>query len=142
VNTMKNPIPLHGQRTLTVDTANDKSTLRLLSPTGEIELTVEVGPSGPTVRLRATNLEIEAEGSVDIAAARVALRASEQLSLESGGDVLVRAPSGDVRVSANDDLALDGERILLNSPDRAPATSWTQFVEGTSGLKKGEPRDV
>jgi hypothetical protein len=142
----KQEVALFGQRTLAIDTTADRSELRLLSPDGDLELTLEVGPNGPTVRLRAVNLAIEAGGRVDIAAKTLALRAEEKLTLSSGGDVVVEAPRGDVRLKAQDDVALDGERILLNSPERPPAHNWESFearhtdgggrVEGPSELSR------
>jgi hypothetical protein len=140
----KQEVVLHGHRMLSIDTNEARSELRLLSPEGELELTLEVGPHGPTVRLRAVNLAIEAGGRVDITASTLALRAEEKLLLSSGGDVVVEAPRGDVRLKAQDDVALDGERILLNSPDRPPAESWEAFERrhAEEGGRAGRPSEL
>ena len=116
-------------RSLTVEESDTRSTLRLVAPNGEVELTIEVGPNGPTVRLRAVNLEITAERDIAIAGARVALKATEHLSVESGGDLELGTRRGSIRLRANDDVEVDGERILMNSPSSAPAVTWEQFLE-------------
>lgn len=125
----KREIILRGDRTLTVEDIGERSTLRIVAPTGEVELTLEVGALGPTLRLRAVNLAIEAQKDLTISAESVTLRAAGQLRLESGGDVTAIAQSGSMQLRANDDVAVDAERILLNSPTTAPAKTWEEFGE-------------
>lgn len=116
-------------RKLLLDESEARSTLRLVAPNGDVELTIEVGPCGSTVRLSAANLEISADRDISITGAKVALKATEHLSIESGGDLDVGAKSGSLRLRAHDDISVDGERVLLNSPASAPAVSWEQFME-------------
>ena len=120
---------LLGNRRLTVEESDTRNTLRLVAPNGEVEVTIEVGPSGPTVRLRAVNLEITAERDIAIAGARVSLAASEYLTMGSGGDIELVTKQGSIHLQANDDVSVDGERILLNSPSSGPAPTWEQFLE-------------
>ncbi len=122
-------LTLPRDRRLTVEDSDTQSTLRLLAPNGEVELTVEIGPNGPTVRLRAINLEITAERDIALAAARIAVTATEHLSITSGGDVELSSRQGNICLRANDDVSVDAERIRLNSPSSTPAVTWEQFLE-------------
>jgi hypothetical protein len=113
-------IPL-GEHFLHIEAAPDGHTLRLVGRDGGQRLEIVVTPQGPVLRLGA-GLRIELAGALEIDADRVALHGRNGMSLTSGADaslqaahhVAVRAELGEVAVKANDDLRLDGERVLMN----------------------------
>jgi hypothetical protein len=113
-------IPL-GDHFLHIEPAADGHHLRLIGPAGAQSLEIVVTPQGPVLRL-GSGLRLELAGQLSVDAERVALHGRSGLTLTSGGEVTIEAAThlnakadlGEVRVKANDDLRLDGERILMN----------------------------
>ncbi len=118
-----------GSHRLVVQRTVEGGTLRLVSGDGGEPLEIEVTAAGPILRLRSP-LTVALEGGLSIDAETIALRSRGDLLLSSGADLVLRASDGikssgatqdiratlgDVRVSANDDVAVNGERIKLNS---------------------------
>nr|PZN20196.1 MAG: hypothetical protein DIU78_19700 [Pseudomonadota bacterium] len=136
------PVPLPAELServpyrLTIQRTNDGALLRIAAADGSTPLCIEFGPAGPVLRL-GTGLGIAVDGELRFDARNVEIRAQESLKLESGstlelasgadividgtGDLTASAREhrlsarlGDVRVEANDDVRLTGERIRLN----------------------------
>ena len=113
-------IPL-GEHFLHIEPAADGHHLRLIGPSGGQSLEIIVTEQGPVLRL-GSGLRIELAGALSVDAERVELHGRKGVTMTSGGEVTIeatthlnaRADLGDVRVKANDDLRLDGERILMN----------------------------
>ena len=113
-------------------------TLTVVSAGGEVRLEVLLTPSGAVLRIAGPRVAIEAEGDLALRCTRfevqaesialgasgdVALKAGRALDLRAGHDaafsaqaVTVEARRGDLALVANDDVALNGERVLLNCP--------------------------
>ncbi len=113
-------------------------TLRVVSAGGEVRLEVLVTPEGAVLRLAGPRVSIEAEGALAVrcasfevraeqislgASGEVSLAAGRGLELHAGHDALVSAQAvkvearrGELALQANDDVALNGERVLLNCP--------------------------
>ena len=93
--------------------------------------------NGPRLRFKAADLALEADGKVQVDCNEFRVRASSGIVYETAGDkaesvggnavtvvqgdartagrtVGIQAIRGDVRVKANDDVKLTGERVLLN----------------------------
>lgn len=113
-------IPL-GDHFLHIEPAADGHHLRLIGPAGAQSLEIIVTAQGPVLRL-GSGLRIELAGVLSVDAERVALHGRNGVALTSGAEVTVDATThliartelGDVKIKANDDLRLDGERILMN----------------------------
>lgn len=75
----------------------DRSLVRLEGPQG-ICLAIEITEAGPVLRFEGPGLAFHAAGALTI----------------SADSVSIQARRGDVRVTANDDVKLNGERVLLN----------------------------
>lgn len=125
-----------GQVRLAKEAAGE--TLTVVSADGEVRLEVLLTPSGAVLRLAGPRVAIEAQGELALRCTRfevqaesialgatgdVALAAGRALDLRAGHDaeisaqaVKVEARRGDVALAANDDVALNGERVLLNCP--------------------------
>jgi hypothetical protein len=103
--------------------------LRLFAEDGAERVEIEVTPAGPVLRLR-SSLAVSLEGGLSIDAETISLRARSALEIVSGGDLTMNAAGalqsvgrtqhlsatlGDLRLSANDDVVVEGERIKLNS---------------------------
>ncbi len=109
----------------------EPESLRLVAPNGTLCATIVLDPAGPRLEVRAAELHASASERVSISAERVEINASEALELRSGGSIRQRAAGehrsealahrveathGEIELIANDDVALEGEHIRLNSP--------------------------
>lgn len=97
--------------------------IRLVAPSGHLCLKITLEPSGPRIDVYGTELHAHAEDVVRIEGQRVEIAGKESVSVRSEGAVRsdafehhIESTHGEVRLVANDDVALDGERIRLNSP--------------------------
>ncbi|MCY0991937.1 hypothetical protein OV203_32670 [Nannocystis sp. ILAH1] len=104
-------------------------TLELFGRDGKVVLAIEVRETGPVLRFEGAGLTLKAAGELVLDAKKLTLRSEEALSLSTGGDLeliaagdlrstarvqTITAELGDVRVEANDDVRIDGERVLVN----------------------------
>lgn len=135
---MSTPIHEHattltvGDHLLVIEPGNDQGgggqVIRLIGPVGAQALTIELTPQGPRLAL-GSGLTLALSGPLTIDAERVAIHGRTAVALTSGGEVQVQAAGdlivggrittvtadlGDVRVKANDDVRLNGERIMMN----------------------------
>jgi hypothetical protein len=101
---------------------------------------IAITPAGPVVRASAAALHldasqeivarcdrftVEARSEVSITSPTVRIAAAEHLSAE-GRTVELVATQGDMRLRANDDMQLLGERLLLNCERELPVPAWVQ----------------
>lgn len=112
--------------------------LTVLSAEGEVRLEVLLTPAGAVLRFAGPRVAIESAGELSLRCARFEVRA-ESIDLGASGDVSlgagrgldlhaghdaalsaqavkVEARLGELALKANDDVALNGERVLLNCP--------------------------
>jgi hypothetical protein len=112
--------------------------LTVLSADGALRLEVVLTPAGAVLRFAGPRVSIEAGGELSLRCARfevhaeqislgatgnVALAAGRGLQVHAGHDALVSAQAvkvearrGEIALEASDDVALNGERVLLNCP--------------------------
>jgi hypothetical protein len=117
-----------GRHLLRVQRTETGGILRLLAVDGSQPLEIEVTAAGPVLRFGAP-LTIAVDGALAIDADTISLHARSALNLVSDGTMAIRADGelkcsaraqeiratlGDVRLCANDDVVVDGERIKLN----------------------------
>ncbi len=123
-------IPLRWDKTLAVESEADRERLLIRGASGLVEVTIEVTPSGCRVLVHAQDLEVRADRELSFqaktahfAAENVTIHASEALNV-SAGKVAMAAERGSFTVRANDDVKVDGERVLLNCDEPAPVPGW------------------
>ncbi|MFO0619126.1 MAG: hypothetical protein U0414_41440 [Polyangiaceae bacterium] len=119
----------------TAEATKSGDRLDVTAPDGRVCLSIKLTPEGPRVEVSAAALAVTTTGSLSLSADSMRLAAKRDLAIEVGGDVRIdaggevvsrgleqriEATLGDVRIGANDDVRVDGERVLLNAPD-APA---------------------
>lgn len=122
-------IELAGQHKIEIRRGEQADTLELLGRDGRVVFAIEISERGPVLRFEGPGLTIRAAGDLSLEAPRLSLRAEESLALSTGGDLDISAAGdlrstartqqitadlGDVRVDANDDVRIDGERVLVN----------------------------
>jgi len=93
-------------------------------------ISVRLTPDGIELVIAGASLTLRADGSLNLEAEHLQLTGRSGVSVKSNGDAMIEvagrlqttarsqalvATLGEVRVTANDDVRLDGERILLNS---------------------------
>jgi len=90
---------------------------------GEVELQVRLTDRGPVLRLDAAAVELVSSGEMKMRSRSLSVETEEGISLRAGRDLEVSAQAasirgrrGEVAVDANDDLVLNGARVLLNAP--------------------------
>jgi hypothetical protein len=128
-NSPPTAVALVGGQQLVVEDLPAANVLKLLSADGRLTLSIRVTPAGPVLHLEGAGLMIQTDGDLAVSAGRVAIHARDGLALTSGGDAHIHAAGdlhstariqnltadlGNVNVKANDDIKLNGERVLVN----------------------------
>jgi hypothetical protein len=123
----------------------DADVLTVSAPDGRLCLSIQLRPEGPLVEVQSQSLRLVSTGELRLDCERLTINAERQTSIQTGelrqvvgGDVSLRAGGvidteghaqhlrarlGDLELTANDDVSLDGERVLLNTPKSA-APAW------------------
>ncbi len=101
--------------------------LTVRSREGACVLTVLLTDAGPVLRFEAAALQVATTKSVEITCEDFRVTARNELRLD-GKEVGIRAHLGSVTVRADDDVAIDGEQVLLNSSDEPQQLSWEAFL--------------
>lgn len=124
------PIDLAGSHRVQIRRGDATDTVELLGRDGKLVFAIEVSERGPVLRFEGPALTLRAAGELALEARDISLRAESRLSLEAGGDLLIRADGdlhssarvqtieavlGDVAIDASDDVRIDGERVLVNT---------------------------
>jgi len=118
----------HGQ-VLAVEADPAGSILRLSGADGQLTLSIRITPAGPVLHFGGAGLAIQAEGDLAVSARRLVLHGQEGVTVASGGDLTLHADRdlhskariqnitadlGNVNLKANDDIRLNGERVMVN----------------------------
>ena len=140
-------VDLHAGYALTLQ-GKDKKELRLEAPDGRLCLSIILTPEGPKVELVAAALSIATEGDVALACDTFEVAARQDIVLDAGGEIRARADGplrtealaqqhratlGNIELTANDDVSLEGERVRLNSPSTLSALPKTIPRLGAKG---------
>ena len=98
-------LALSGGHHLIVEDGHAPRSLVHLRGPGPVQLTIEITATGPVLWFQGPSLSLNAAGALTLSAESLSIHARHDLQLSAGGDV---------RVRANDDVTLNGERVLLN----------------------------
>ena len=113
--------------------------VEIVAPNGDLCLSIRLDATGPVVNVRAAALRVASRGDLSVECDRFEVAARQEIALVSAGgitqdahgDVVIRADGeiateadgqqhharlGNVDIRANDDVMLDGERVMLNGP--------------------------
>lgn len=123
--------------------------LHVRAPDGQLVLSIRLTDEGPVLSLAAVSLELAARKHISLASETLAIRTSGDATVDVGGslhertrgnairevgkaaierarEVKIEAAPGGVVVKANDDVAITGERIKLNSDDPPMPLTWEE----------------
>ena len=129
--------PLALGRTLRRDATSEQLTIH--SPEGEVELKIRITKEGPVLSFELVNIALNNTGNVNIECEALNVKTRGASEFDIGGDlthriagnyamaarddsnfssqaVTVEAEFGDLTLKANDDLSLNGLRVLVNVP--------------------------
>ena len=113
-------IPLAHNNTLVVEPGVDGSVLRLYAADGKQTIALRITAAGLELDF-VGGLTLRTDGDLSLSARRIDLNATDGMSLTTAGELTTTGRSqtivadlGDVRLKANDDVRLNGERVLVN----------------------------
>lgn len=118
---------LSAAHTLRLERSSEGDLVRIFGADGGAALTVHVSARGLEVKLEGVSLTLQTTGDLTLDAERLRLRGRDAVDIETDGalslearEQTIAATLGSVTVRANDDVALNGERIRLNCDDDEP----------------------
>jgi uncharacterized protein (DUF2345 family) len=120
---------------LVIDKVADE--IKLLGKDQELQLVISIKKEGLIVNVNASQLNINSTDELNLSSKKINIEASEQINIKSEGNLVqqiakdcltetagtnkniarvqkLTATLGNVEIKANDDLRLDGEKVLLN----------------------------
>lgn len=114
-------LPLaHGHALRLTDDGQEQA-LRLFSRDGHCGLEIRITPSGPVLRLVGDDVRLSVSGRLQIEADELHLRGRDAVNISSDGEIRsrgdrqwIQSDRGDIRLRANDDVRLEGERVRVN----------------------------
>jgi hypothetical protein len=120
---------LVGDHRLRIERTSDANVLKIMGPEGTLRLSIRVTADGPELQVEASEVNIHVADALNIDAGQVRIHGRDSLALTSGGDAKLAAAGdldssariqnitatlGNVNVEANDDVRMNGERVLMN----------------------------
>lgn len=104
--------------------------VRVRAPGGACVVTIHLSAEGPIVRVEGASLEVAASKRLSLQCEDLDIRASRSVAIE--------AAKGGIDIRAHDDVAIVGERVLLNSDDPPMPLSWEEY-EARRRAAEGRP---
>lgn len=116
-----------GREVMLHGSSHDRLVVR--SPTGQVELSVTFTEEGPVLSFSSAAINLVSPGAVNLDCGSLRVRARDGIALETSGDIVqnakgalrgeaddvsLRSRVGDLKLAANDDVIVEGERIRLN----------------------------
>ncbi|MBM3760575.1 MAG: hypothetical protein FJW36_10055 [Acidobacteria bacterium] len=106
-------IDLQNSRTITVTPADGHDLIEIHGNGGQLELRVKLTPEGPILQMESIRLNLKSSEVVSVECKTFEVRASEGVDVHSDGGMQLSGQA-DVRVNANGDVIVTGEKIFLN----------------------------
>ena len=134
------------------------------APDGQLMLSIRLTDEGPVLTLSAVSLELAARKHISLASETLDIRTSGDTTVDIGGalhertrgnairevgkasierarEVKIEAAPGGVIIKANDDVAITGERVKLNSDEPPMPLTWDEHrARQTTRLAKPNDR--
>jgi hypothetical protein len=106
-------LDLQNSKTLTVTQAEDHDLIEIHGNGGQVELRIKLTPEGPVLQMESVRLNIKSSEAVSVECKTFEVRATEGVDIHSDGGMQLSGQA-DVRVNANGDVIVTGEKIFLN----------------------------
>ncbi|WP_437293491.1 hypothetical protein [Sorangium sp. So ce426] len=142
-------VPLASGRSLEIAEDEAAERVQIRSAEGQLLLSIRLTDEGPVLSISGASLEIAATKALALSCDTLRIQAAQDADIEVGGslrervrgsvardagrsarisaqEVQVDASPGGVVIQANDDVAITGERVRLNSDDPPMPLSWEE----------------
>jgi len=106
-------IPLDRGRSLELSHTGTDDVVEIRAASGQLELRIVLTEDGPVLQLDAVKMSLSASESVAIDCKRFAVNASDEATLESGGEFVIKA-EGELQTTSTGDTRVVGKCIYLN----------------------------
>ena len=106
-------LDLQNAKTLTITLAEDHDLIEIHGAGGLMELRIKLTPDGPILQMESVRLSLKSSENVDVSCKNFEVRASDAVDIHSDGGMQLSGQA-DVRVNANGDVIVTGEKIFLN----------------------------
>ncbi len=133
--------------------------LQITSETGVVELTVKITENGPVLTFEEANIEIVNKGDLKLECENLDIKTRGKMKVDTGDDIEYRVSGnlkfdvrddaqfsaqsmeikselGDLSLIANDDVAINGLRILMNVPDEEELAKKRKDARSVADLLK------
>ena len=122
-------VELTGNQQLIIERNETNDLLQIVSEKGQISLSVEITSKGPVLHFEGCGLKIKSDQNLSVDAQNVHIHGRDSVVITSNKDTSIiaakdlhtyariqniKAALGNVNVKANDDIKLNGERVLVN----------------------------
>ncbi len=129
MSTTRETLELVGNQQLVLERRPSDNVLRIVDQDGHVCLSIHITADGPVLRLEGSGLMIQATGALALDAEAVVIHGREGVAISSGGNAKISVAGeldteasvqnisallGNVNVRANDDVRMNGERVLMN----------------------------
>jgi hypothetical protein len=155
-------VKLASGRSIEVTEGAAEDRIQIRSTRGEVVLSVRVTDEGPVLSLSGVSLEIAASKTLSLSCESLEIKAAQDASIAVGGalhervggsvtreaagmstiaarEVKLDASPGGMVLRANDDVAITGERVRLNSDDPPMPLTWEEH-RARRALAAGKPK--
>lgn len=115
----------------------DRQEIKVMDKNKATQLIISIRPEGLSLQINATDININAVNQLNFYGKEVNIEASDSIRIKTNGDLIheigndctaeiggtnnnkaqthiITAELGNVEITANDDVRLDGERVLFN----------------------------
>src|SRR5690606_1773062 len=119
--------------------SQEGSQINIMNESGQ-HISIDISEKGLSLHTNAENLHLQANKEINLSAEKIILDAEKEINLKSKGNIITAAEKntlqesglvhknvaedqkiianlGSVEVKANDDVKIDGERVLFNCED-------------------------
>jgi hypothetical protein len=108
-----NSLDLQNAKTLTITPAEDHDLIEIRGAEGQLELRVKLTPEGPILQMESVRLSLKASEAVSVDCKNFEVRATDSVDIHSDSTMQLSGQA-DIRVNANGDVVVTGEKIFLN----------------------------
>ena len=108
-----NSLDLQNAKTLTITPAEDHDLIEIRGAEGQLELRVKLTPEGPILQMDSVRLSLKSAEAVSVDCKNFEVRATDSVDIHSDSTMQLSGQA-DIRVNANGDVIVTGEKIFLN----------------------------
>ena len=109
----KASLQLESGRGITAQTVEKEDLIEITEPGGQIVLRISMTDAGPVITAEGAHLKLKSTEAIKLEAKRIDIRADEEASLSSKGQLNVES-SQELKIHSDEDVEVQGKLIHLN----------------------------